>query len=327
MLCSCRFDGDGSPQSTGAFEPPSTTTDEAGTTGPSTAASGTTANDASTSTQDPDDGDTTAFDPTTGGEPIGCPAPLPVGWILCEDFEQIADPSAHFSRFTGSGVSLGAPGFQSPTALTMTHQPDINWSGSVQIRFGEGPPGAAVVASDQRFDEVWVRLWLRAGEGWPVNGPGDIVSVDGVSTNPAGATTFLARVSADPFETVSFSSALSCVEGDEHVCDGEMDWSDLDPRGFRAGSAELFATDAVEDWHCMVIHARLNDPGASNGVLETVVDGELDTWMTDIDYRGGRSEFAFNRVSLEAYISQPQAQPMRRYIDDVVVATVPIDCD
>ncbi len=334
LFCSCQFATDSDPAQSSGVGGPSGTGETGTPEGSTTSTSATTAETTATTsgptgqTQDPTEGDTTASDESsdTGTIPVGCPEPLPEGWILCEDFEDIADPLTHFPHFAGDGLSLDGPGFDSPTSLVITHQPNVNWSGSLQIRFGEGPEAINVAAPHEAFDEAWVRFRFRSGENWPVDGPGDLLSIEGV-TGPASATTFLARVTADPFDTIIYTSAFTCINYDDHACDGIMDWNDLYPVGSRPGSAEVFDPAVVESWHCVVMHARLNDAGQFNGVLETVVDDAMDTQMSDVDYRGVRDDFSFNRLSVTTYISDPQPEPMVRYIDDVVVSAVSIDCE
>ena len=320
--------GSGSSQ-TGDPEDPSATTatssgmpdpDPSGATSAGTPTSGTSGDDPTTGSSSDD----------TGEVEVGCPNPLPPGWILCEDFEGIDDPAAHFATWQGPesppGMDLQGPGHDSPTALQITHQLDVTWSGVVQLRFGDGPPATNVAQPEGSFDEVWVRFHTRVAEGWPIMGPGDLLSVGGVSESPPGAITFVARVTADQDDPELFSSVRSCIFGSVHNCNGTQDWEFLTDRGSERGSEPVFG-DLAESWTCVVLHARLNTAGQANGVLEVLVEDTLDSQIQNIDYRGTRADFGFNEVRIPTYIEQPMSEPHTRYIDDVVVSATSLDCD
>lgn len=340
LLAACSFEtadpvrGDGVPAdgSTG-----NDVGDATGPSGPGTSTTSSPTPDPGTS-EDPSDADPTADpgsttdappDDATGGVDIdiGCPEPLPEGWVLCEDFESIPDPSSHFSEWQGAGVDLEGPGRQSPTALSITHQAGQNWSGVARIRFGEGPDAVNVAAPRGRFDELWVRFHSRVEEAWPTGGPGDILTLDGMSATPAYATAFLARVTADQSEPFMRSSAFTCVFGSDLACTGSNDWDLLSFRGVGIGEAPLFSDQTAGEWSCVVLHARLNTPGQSDGLLEVLVEDTLDSRVDNVDFRSDRGDFRFNQVSLPTFMQTPEGIDMHRYIDDVVVSTASLDCE
>jgi len=264
--------GSSSSDTGNAVDSSTTTTPTSATSGGSDTTTGGTPSDDDSSGQTPTTADAGTEDP----DPIGCPEPLPEGWILCEDFEDIADPTAHFATWEGAGLGLEGPGRDSPTALQITHQADEHWSGFVQIRFGEGPPATEVAQPNARFEEVWVRFHTRVAAGWPIMGPGDVLSVGGVSKDPAGATTFLARVTANQYSPQLFSSAYSCIFWDQHPCTSDQDWGTFALRGTGVGTEPVFG-DLAESWTCVVLHARVNTPGQSNGVLDVLIEETLDS--------------------------------------------------
>jgi len=256
----------------------------------------------------------------------GCPDPLPENWVLCEDFEGVGDLASHFSAVDGSGLAIGGPGFESRDALEVTHFAQQNWVGELLIRFGQGPSADNITQPDARFEEVWVRARFRADRGWPVRGPGDLLSVDGVE-GPDWAATFKARISAGQSEPAVRNSAFSCVFGSQHPCDGTDDWSLLAYLGGEPGQVVVFDESVVHQWHCAVIHARLNTAGSSDGLLEVLVDGQSDASVTGLDFRGSRSDLGFNVVSIPTYMESALQNDHRRYIDDVVVSTESLDCE
>ena len=291
---------------------------------------------ASDPTTDPSDPSSTSGPSETEGDPtvdptggidvdIGCPEPLPNGWILCEDFEGIENPAAHFSFWEGGGIGIGEGGRESPSAFEVTHNPGVDWSGVAEIRFGAGPPANNVAQPGARFDEVWVRFHTRVEQGWPVAGPGDLVELEGIDNN--GATTFMSRVSASQFEPQLWSAAHSCINYDYVYCDGVEDWLDFAWLGNQRGQAAVFEAPTAQDWTCVVMHARLNSPGQQDGVMEILVGDTLDNQLLNLNYRGILGDFGFNRLSLPTYMEFPLEATYRRYIDDVVVSSTSLDCD
>lgn len=342
LVAGCSFEsfsaadpGGAGDESTGTTDGPDTDTPvgESGSAGSSSAAS--TTNSTTGPTTDSTDPSTSGPDETSGGtstDPtggidvdIGCPEPLPSEWILCEDFEDIDNPSAHFSEWEGSGIGLGGPGLDSPTAFEVTHSPGEDWSGVAEVRFGEGPAANNVAQPGSQFDEVWVRFHTRVDEGWPVAGPGDVLEIEGV--DQGGAATFMSRISATQYDPQLWGAAFSCVAYDYVYCDGIQDWLDLDWIGSQQGQSPVFAQPNAQEWTCVVVHARLNTPGAQDGMMEVLVGDTLDSQVFDLNYRGVRGDLGFNRIGMPTFIEQPLQGTHRRYIDDLVVSTASLDCD
>ncbi len=246
--------------------------------------------------------------------------------MLCEDFEGIADLASHFAVVDGGGMAIGGPGYESSDALEITHFAQQNWVGELLIRFGQGPEANNITEPDGHFEEVWVRARFRSDRGWPIRGPGDLLSVDGVD-GPGWASTFKARISAGQSEPAIRNSAFTCVFGDQHLCDGTDDWSSLSYLGGEAGLVSVFDESVVQDWHCAVVHARLNAAGNSDGLLEVLVDGQPDAAVTGLNFRGSQSSLGFNLISLPTYMETALQNDHRRYIDDVVVSTQSLDCE
>ncbi len=311
----------GNPMSTGTSgetSPPTTAT-TGGETSP-------TVGETSNETTDETTGEATDETGDVEVEP-GCPQPLPDSWVLCEDFEDVGDLGSHFAAVFGSGLAIGGPGYESAEALELTHFAQQSWSGELWIRFGEGPASANTAEPDTQFDEVWTRFRFRADEGWPVQGPGDLLSIDGVAQNGGWGATFKARVSAGQAESSIRNSAFTCLFGGDHPCMGDNDWDHLDYLGGELGEVSVFGEEVAQQWHCAVVHARLNTAGNSNGLVEVAVDGQPDASLTGVDFRGSRSDLGFNMLSIAAFIQTSLQDNHRRYIDDIVVSTESLDCD
>lgn len=306
-------------------EPPSgeaSWTDTSGETSPPTTTTPTTTSITATSITTDDTGDTGDTE-----VPEACPQPLPDGWVLCEDFEDVDGLADHFAAVNGPGIAIGGPGYNSPEALEITHFAQQGWVGQLLIRFGQGPSANNIADPTNRFDEVWVRMRFRAGEGWPGGGPGDLLSVDGVEENPDWAATFKARISSGQSESSLRNSAFTCVFGNQHLCTGTEDWTVLDYLGGELGQVPVFDESVASEWHCAVLHARLNTSNNSDGLIEVEVDGQADASLTGIDFRGARTDLGFNLIDIPTFTQTPMQNDHRRYIDDLVVSTQALDCE
>jgi hypothetical protein len=74
-------------------------------------------------------------------------------------------------------------------------------------------------------------------------------------------------------------------------------------------------------WYCIEQHVRLNSPGASDGVFEAWVDGELAIARANVDYRYDDG-LRIQEIWLDVYHggTAPAAREQHLYIDNVVVA-------
>lgn len=291
-------------------------------------------------TPDPSAGTVTSGDGTSDGDESstgnprpfdpnapGCPDTLPDEWVLCEDFEGINNPSSYFPRLYGTGIDVQGDGYASETSLRVTHSQYSDWDGLLSMRFGEGGPEHPNVARpNETFEEVWVRFMFRTQENWPVAGVGDFFDLDSRVAEPAWGRAFMARVSSPSYATEFHAGVFSCLFPGSFPCNEHNEWNHLQPRGSDAGDAPIFAAANSESWHCVVVHARVNTPGEADGVLETLLDDEPDAGLYDLDYRGDYGQYGFNAITLPTYFNGDTSQERRRYFDDFVVATVPLEC-
>ena len=96
--------------------------------------------------------------------------------------------------------------------------------------------------------------------------------------------------------------------------------------GAQAGVTPLFDASHVGQWYCVETHARLNDPGQTNGVFEYWINGALQARETGLGWLGAFAEYGINAVFFENYwnLGSPAAQ--ERYLDNIVVSTRRIGC-
>ncbi|QNK60130.1 cadherin-like beta sandwich domain-containing protein [Paenibacillus sp. PAMC21692] len=106
-----------------------------------------------------------------------------------------------------------------------------------------------------------------------------------------------------------------------------------DPTGVQE-TAELVGTnpvmrpDQAGSWRVIEIHAKLNDPGQSNGVYELWIDGVLETSKTDLNWTGTYTDYGINVVELyntNNAVDGPLGDDNEyRVFDNLVVSREPI---
>jgi len=324
--------GDGTSQSASstatAGDSTSLTTSESNTTATTTV--GTTTTDGSSSTTtDPSGSDSGSDGGSTGGgvDANGCPADAPQSWVMCEDFEGIDDPATQLSQWNVAGDAFGVEGEQgddSDRALRVTLTPNLMFGGWVTLRFGDGPDAPAVDSPDGHFDEVWVRYSLRTGDDWPgypIGDVGEVISMNGANWGIAADLNLRAEAPMRLHPLV-----WSCVFGGNLACDGNNDWAGtLQNIWGQEGPTVLFDDNSAGVQRCVVAHMRLNTVGQADGEVDVVVDGVQEISGTGLDLRGSWDDYGINAVRFTNY-TNPPAQPLDFWVDDVVVATEPLQC-
>ncbi len=88
----------------------------------------------------------------------------------------------------------------------------------------------------------------------------------------------------------------------------------------------IFDMTHVGKWYCIEAHAKLNEPGRSNGVSELWINGVLEARKDGLNWQGAYTDYGINTVFLENYWNNGSPQPQERYFDNFVVSTQRIGC-
>lgn len=288
-----------------------------------------------TQVQDTTSGDTQTADTSGQDTQMGqgaslCPSSLPTGWIFCEDFETTTDPSSVFFEYDdddGEFVIVDGEG------ASGTHSMQVQWqsgevsAGRFNVAFGRNPivyGGRPHYTPEVDYDEIYWRMRVKHQSGWPDVGPAKLNRVTSMAKDDWGQAMIAHLWSSG---LVLLGDPASCVEGSTVQCSGYNDFSNLDWLGQMPGSFELFSSDASGEWHCVEGHVRLNTPGSSDGVFEFWIDGELQAERNDLNWRGSYEGHGVNLASFENYWNDGASAELRRWFDDIAIATVPIGCD
>jgi hypothetical protein len=259
-----------------------------------------------------------------------CASPQ-AGWIFCDDFE--SDRSAKYfeidyaqgalarSAGVGVGKSYGVLGRYSPG------KPN---AGSLKVAFGKTPSAyfRAVDAGTASYREIYWRMYVRNDSAW-TGGGADKLSRATSLVSSGWAQAMIAHVWSgsgannaylyvDPASGTDVAGAVQTTSYN--------DLSHFRWLGAAKGTTALFTAPAIGAWHCVEAHVVLNAAGASDGVAEMWVDGNLDARKTGINWVGSFSDYGINAVFFENYWNSGAPVVQQRYFDDLVVSTQRIGC-
>ena len=271
-------------------------------------------------------------EPTPEAGPYApCPDELPDGWIFCEDFEAVGDPSEVFFDYVdaeGNFAPSGEGGASGIGSMKAHYREGVEGAGFMSVSFGNNPINAAdrpEYRDGDKFDEVYWRFRVKMQSGWPDAGPYNLSRISAFAQSDWGEA-MVASLASDDADVHLRASAASCVQNNEVECEG-IDGDALVPLGTLSGNTPVFSAARAGQWQCVEAHVKLNTPGEADGVFEFWVDGELEAGRTGMDWRGTWADFGLNLLSIENFWVGGAPADLDRWFDDVVISTDPIGCE
>ena len=270
----------------------------------------------------------------TGGQPAAaeCSNASP-SWIFCDDFEQ--DRTSRYFEYApanNSFVRAGGVGVGGSSAMKAHFQAGQVDAGSLKIAFGRTPQSRfkPVDAGTKDYREIYWRVYVRNEPKWTGGGGNKLTRATIFSSSTTWAQAMIAHVwtatSGPNWNYLSQDPASGTNTSGQVVTTTYNDFPNLRWLGATKGQTALFTGSAIGEWHCVETHARLNDAGQSNAVMEVWVDGKLDSQKTGFNWIGGYNAYGLNAVFLENYWNGGSPQSQERYLDNFVVSTQRIGC-
>lgn len=256
-----------------------------------------------------------------------CITPEPE-WIWCDDFE--VDRSADYfegtvDRQTGTGV-----GGSIAAAFHFTQ--NNSGAGGFKIAFGRTPSVYFRAVDDgvRDYRQVYWRMFVFIPESWVGNGA-DKLSRATIMADSNWSQAMIAHVwsGADPgsnSDVLLLDPASGTDTSGNLVTTGYNDFANLRWLGIRSSSYPVFATENFGTWHCVEAHARLNDPGQSNGVFQLWINNTLEAESSPLNWVGNYNSYGINAVFFENYWNNGSPVDQTRYFDNIVISTAPIGC-
>jgi hypothetical protein len=256
------------------------------------------------------------------------------GWIWCDDFDTnrlgsyygYDDASGRFIRVDGAGAE-GSVAMRSTFSTTGQSS-----SGSLHLAFGRTPMVSfrPVDAGTERYREIYWRLYVRYPTTWQGGGGDKLSRATSFVSTTNWAQAMIAHVwsgAGQPWQDFLYIDPASGTDTAGTVQSTTYnDFPNLRWLGAAQGATPLFAAPSLGRWYCVEAHARLNDPGAANGLFELWVDGRLDATRSGLNWVGRYTEYGINAVLVENYWNTGSPVVQERFIDNFVVSTRRIGC-
>lgn len=195
------------------------------------------------------------------------------GTIFCDDFESkqpLADRYFEYDNNAGDFVRLPNVGRDGTAGMRVVWQPGEMAAGSLKKSFGRTPDayiGKHAAYPDKDFKEVYWRMDVRCQPGWQ-GGGGDKLSRAIVFTGPGWSEGMMAHIWSggdflvmDPASGIDKNGLLKSTRYN--------DFANLRWLGNKRGTTDLFSEANAGKWFCVVAHAKLNEPGLSDGVFDS----------------------------------------------------------
>ena len=255
----------------------------------------------------------------------------PGSWIFCDDFEsnrlasyfEYDSASGRFRRDSGVGRS-GSWGMRA------TYAPGVSNSGHLALAMGATAYAyfKPVDAGTAKYRDLYWRFYIRLQSGW-TGGGGDKMTRIAVMANSSWAEAAVGHVysvaqgtgNALELDPASGTDTAGVLQTTSYNDFAHFRWL-----GLTKGTDQIFATANAGAWHCIEVHARLNDAGQSNGIEEMWIDSTLDARVANMNFLGAYNAFGWNMVVLENFWNSGSTVTEVRDWDDFVLATTRVGC-
>lgn len=241
--------------------------------------------------------------------------------ILCEDFESRGQSDWSDYKDNRFNVREDAA-FGGSRSLRQIYEAGQVNAGWLAWFFGDHPRGGA--RTGESFEEIYFRFYHRFEEGWPASYPPKLARVRSHYVDGGWRFAWAEHLWIDPNKPggVAISAPVSSIPapaGREYSEDRR--WLGTTPLGFR------FA-DHDGEWVALETRISLNTPGRRDGRITYWMNGEIALDRRGgVNLRGAYTATTINVAMLDTYWNggAPRAG-LRRWYDNVVVATQPIGC-
>jgi len=252
----------------------------------------------------------------------------PAGTIWCDDFE-VYRLGSYFEHGSPSTFQRTATvGYAGSYGMKAVYTPGVPEVGNLKLAFGRNPDPTyikPVDAGTADYREIYWRAYLRNSPDWTGGGGGGFTRAT-VLASASWAQAAMGHVFAPDGDALSLDPVRGTDADGNLVTTGYNDFDHFTWLGQARGVTPIFGTGYVGQWYCIEAHMKLNDPGQSNGVLESWINGALDAQRTGLNFAGSYSAFGINAIFFENYWSPGAPQTEERYWDNIVVATQRIGC-
>lgn len=195
-------------------------------------------------------------------------------------------------------------------------------NGGCKVFFGDSPTGNPIINQGKTYQDIYWRIYVKHQDGWQGGGPAKLSRATSLVTSN-WAQAMIAHVWSVG-ETLTLDPA-SGIKGSQVVTEKYNDFDHLHWLGNRPwAKMQIHSTEESGWWVCVEARAKLNTPGASDGLNQLWLDGRLETERHNLNFRGSYTKHGINAVFLESYWNDGSPVTQSRWFDNFVISTEPI---
>ena len=258
-------------------------------------------------------------------------------WIWCDDFEDsraMKDKYFEYGDDGGDFIPMNGVGVGGSRGMRVIFQKGEVGAGGFKKSFGRTPSnyiGRHAERSDEDFQEIYWRMWVRNQTGWIGGGAAKLTRAT-VMASEGWAQGMIAHLwsggARDAYLLIDPASGITT--NGRLVSTRYNDFENLRWLGNQRGRIPLFDANHVGQWYCIEAHAKLNRPDASDGVFEYWINDQLQTRKERMNWHGDWNaqpeRYMINAVFFENYWNAGSPVTQERYFDNIVISTSRIGC-
>ncbi|MEQ9287328.1 MAG: hypothetical protein RIG77_10495 [Cyclobacteriaceae bacterium] len=203
---------------------------------------------------------------------------------------------------------------------------DVDGRGNRQVAFGGFPATSSVVRQGGKFDEIYVRMYVKHEHGWKGSPYKMLRATSIVSDNWQQAMIAHVWNGSNEDEGITLDPARG-VDGqtDQIKTTKYNDFENLSWLGNQPVSDfKISSTGESGYWVLVESRVKLNTPGKDDGENQLWIDGRLETERKNLNFRGSYTRHGVNAVFLESYWNGGAVKTQGRWFDNFVISTHPI---
>ena len=180
-------------------------------------------------------------------------------------------------------------------------------AGSLKLALGSTPMNYFKPADDgiDKYRELYWRFYFRRDPEWTGGGGNKLTRAMSFGSTTSWAQAMIAHVwsGKSPYEmhlVADPATGTDPVTG-EVLTQGYNDFANLRWLGATRGPTLLFDRGYAGRWVCIEVHARLNDPGLANGLMEVWLNEQEEIYKGQMNWVGPFEDYGINAIFLENY--------------------------
>lgn len=259
-----------------------------------------------------------------------CAKPKPE-WIWCDDFEtDRLDRYFEYSKAQGRFARTDGGGMDGSFGMRAQFLKGEIGAGFLHVAFGKTPQPyfRPVDAGTSAHRDIYWRVFVRYDSGWVGGGGFKMSRATSFVSESSWAQAMIAHVWSG--KTKTHHLAIDPASGTDLAGVVRTTTYNDFPRfrwlGSRGSITPVFHPSRLGRWHCIEARARLNDPGATNGLVELWIDDRPEANSRNLNFVGAMTQYGINAVFLENYWNGGAPRQQARYFDRFIVSTQRIGC-